>query len=425
MRFDMFAHVDVNSFYASCEKVFRPDLINLPVIVLSNNDGCIIARSIEAKQLGIKMGQPYFEITENYIKQHNLQVFSSNYPLYADMSQRVMDTLESLVPAIEVYSIDEAFCDVSTLNNISSFTDLGQQIRYTIKQHTHLTVGVGIAPTKTLAKLANYAAKTWQKTNGVVDLSSKERQIKLMRITPVNEVWGVGRALSKRLQTFNINTALDLARLSAMEIKHHFNVVLERTVRELNGESCFALDDIIVPKKQIICSRSFGQKVTDYNIMHEAIGNYTARAAEKLRAENQYCKHLTVFIKTSPFDQTQQYYSNYSTEKFTPTNDSRQLLQLAGKILRRIWLDGKYYLKAGVVLNDFCDLEANQFDLFNDQHSHQRNNKLMRTIDAINQVQRGSLFFASQGTKGQWQMKQERLSPAYTTRINDMKIVKI
>lgn len=421
----MFAHVDVNSFYASCEKVFRPDLKNAPIIVLSNNDGCVIARSQEAKKLGIKMGLPYFQLNKNFIKENNIHIFSSNYALYADMSQRVMDTIESLVPNIEIYSIDEAFCDVSSLAKPYSLSSIGQEIKETVKNHTHLTVGIGIAPTKTLAKLANYAAKTWVKTGGIVDLSDKNRQIKLMSITPIHEVWGIGLALSKRLNELNIKTALDLANMQPNEAKDKFSVVLERTVRELNGESCLALEDTTEPRKQIICSRSFGKKVTEYEIMREAISNYTSRAAEKLRADKKYCKHLTVFIKTSPFAKEQLHYSNYSSEYFSPTNDTRQLLNIAEKILKQIWLDGMHYLKAGIILNDCCDAEINQFDLFQDQHNKNRNEKLMSIIDTINKAHRGSLFFASQGTKGQWHMKQERLSPAYTTRITDIANVKI
>lgn len=281
----MFAHVDVNSFYASCEKVFRPDLKDKPVIVLSNNDGCVIARSSEAKALGIKMGQPYFNLSDSYLKHHNIHVFSSNYALYADMSQRVMDTIELLVPELEIYSIDEVFCDVASLNTLMPFETLGKKIRSTVKQHTHLSVGVGISQTKTLAKLANYAAKKWAKTEGVVDLTNRTRQLKLMSITPVEEIWGVGRALSQQLHKFNIKTALDLANWSPVEAKQQFSVVLERTIRELNGESCLGLDSTPVPRQQLICSRSFSSKVTDMVILSEAISNYTARVAEKLRED--------------------------------------------------------------------------------------------------------------------------------------------
>lgn len=421
----MFAHVDVNSFYASCEKIFRPDLKDKPVIVLSNNDGCVIARSSEAKALGIKMGHPYFKLPDSYLKNNNIHVFSSNYALYADMSQRVMDTIESLIPELEVYSIDEAFCDVTTLDQLIPFVTLGHKIRSAVKQHTHLTVGVGIGQTKTLAKLANYAAKKWSKTQGVVDLTDQRRQIKLMSLTPVEEIWGVGRSLSQQLHKFNIKTALDLAKWSPLEAKKQFSVVLERTIRELNGESCLTLESISASRQQIVCSRSFGTKVTDIAILSEAISNYTARAAEKLREDKQYCKHITVFIKTSPFDSKQIYYSNASSEKLSATSDTRKLLAVANRLLKQIWVEGREYQKAGVILNDFCQTETNQYDLFSDSNVNLRSEKLMTTLDKINKMCSSKLFFASQGVTGQWKMKQNFLSPAYTTRINDLKIAKI
>ncbi|XKM12632.1 translesion error-prone DNA polymerase V subunit UmuC [Orbaceae bacterium ac157xtp] len=421
----MFALVDVNSFYASCEKVFRPDLTHKPIIVLSNNDGCVIARSHEAKKLGIKMGQPYFKLDKKFIAKHDIQVFSSNYALYADMSMRVMDTLESLVPNIEVYSIDEAFCDLSGMSQLTELEALGFNIKRTIRHYTHLDVGVGIAPTKTLAKLANYAAKHWVKTGGVVDLSSPERQQKLLALTPVNEVWGIGRRLAEQLKKLNIITALDLAQLPPKQARKQFSVIVERTVRELNGEPCLELENVFEAKKQIICSRSFGEKVTTLPIMREAICNYTVRAAEKLRQDKQFCKHLTVFIKTSPFSPNQPYYSNYSSKQITATNDTRILLATAQELLEKIWLEGKQYLKAGVILNDFCDNEINQYELFSPDKCKISSQKLMSAVDEINQTNPGKLFFAAQGVKGQWHMKQEHLSPAYTTRIKQIPKAKV
>lgn len=421
----MFALVDVNSFYASCEKIFRPDLTNKPIIVLSNNDGCVIARCNTAKKLGIKMGHPYFKLSQKFIKQHDIHVFSSNYAFYADMSNRVMETLEKFTPNIEVYSIDEAFCQLSSSRYQLPLQLQGNMIRNTIKQHTHLTVGVGIGPTKTLAKLANYAAKKWIQTEGVVDLSDKNRQEKLMAITPIAEVWGIGRQLSKQLNCMNIHTAMDLAQLSPYQARKKFNIVVERTIRELNGESCLKLEEMAEPRKQIICSRSFGERVSQFNIMQEAICNYTARAAEKLRADKQYCQHLTVFIRTSPFDPKYPYYSNSGSETLMATNNTQNLLKIAQQILKRIWQEGKQYQKAGIILNDFCDNKLDQFDLFLNDHVRIKNERLMQTIDQINQSQKGKLFFASQGMKGQWHMRQQFLSPAYTTQINDIAKVKI
>lgn len=238
-----FALVDCNNFYASCEKLFRPDLADRAVVVLSNNDGCVVARSKEAKALGIKMGVPVFQIRE-LINKHKVVAFSSNYALYADMSARVMRTLEDMVPAVEVYSIDEAFVDLSGMANSINLTDFGQLIRQRIQQWIGITVCVGIAPTKTLAKLANHGAKSWPKTGGVVDLTSKERQRKLMALLPVNEVWGIGGRLTKRLDDIGIHTVLQLADAPTKLIRQQFSVVVERTVMELNGESCIELEDI-------------------------------------------------------------------------------------------------------------------------------------------------------------------------------------
>lgn len=254
----MFALVDVNSFYASCETVFRPDLKGRPVVVLSNNDGCVIARSAAAKSF-VKMGEPYFKQKETF-RRHGIVAFSSNYELYADMSNRVMTTLEEISPRVEIYSIDEAFCDMTGVRNCRDLTEFGREIRTTVLQRTHLTVGVGIAQTKTLAKLANYAAKKWQRqTGGVVDLSNVGRQRKLLAALPVGEVWGIGRRISKKLEGMGIETALDLADTDIRFIKKHFNVVLERTVRELRGEPCLELEEFAPVKQEIVCSRSFSE----------------------------------------------------------------------------------------------------------------------------------------------------------------------
>lgn len=237
----MFALVDVNSFYASCETVFRPDLRGKPVLVLSNNDGCVIARSAEAKKLQVPMGAPYFKLKDEFRK-HGVHIFSSNYALYADMSNRVMTTLEGMAPAVEIYSFDEAFMNLDGMSRIEPLEEFGRRVRARIKQETHLSVGVGIAPTKTLAKLANHAAKKWSKTGGVLDLSNIEHQKKLMALVPVEDVWGVGRRISKKLNDMGINTAKDLSKQSTYIIRKHFNLVLERTVLELRGEQCLELE---------------------------------------------------------------------------------------------------------------------------------------------------------------------------------------
>ena len=282
----MFALADVNSFYASCEKVFRPDLRGKPVVVLSNNDGCVIARSKEAKLLGIKMGVPWFQLKDAQFPE-KLHVFSSNYELYASMSARVMTHLEELAPRVEQYSIDEMFLDIRGINSCIDFEDFGQQLRVHVGNGTGLTIGVGMGPTKTQAKSAQWASKEWPQFGGVLALTpgNPRRTEKLLSLQPVEEIWGVGRRISKTLGTMGITTALQLARANPTFIRKNFNVVLERTVRELNGEPCISLEEAPPPKQQIVCSRSFGERVTTYEAMRQAVCQHAERAAEKLRGE--------------------------------------------------------------------------------------------------------------------------------------------
>lgn len=418
----MFALVDVNSFYASCETVFRPDLRGLPVVVLSNNDGCVIARSAEAKAVGIQMGAPYFKMKDD-IRRHRVQVFSSNYALYADMSQRVMSVLEEMSPSVEIYSIDEAFLDVTGINNCMSLEQFGRDVREKVRRYTNLTVGVGIGQTKTLAKLANYAAKKWTKTGGVVDLSNVDRQRKLLSLVPVEEVWGVGRRISKKLNAMGITTALQLAESSPWVVRKNFNVVLERTVRELRGESCLELEEFAPVKQQIVCSRSFGERVTDYEVMRQAVCAYAERAAEKLRGERQYCRQIAVFIRTSPHAPNEKFYGNQAGSKLqTPTNDTRDIIRVAMEALDRIWAEGHRFMKAGVLLGDFYSQGVAQLGLFDENQPKANSEKLMRLVDGINQSSMGKLWFAGQGVQKAWGMKREMLSPAYTTRISDIPV---
>lgn len=417
----MFALCDVNSFYASCETVFRPDLKGRPVVVLSNNDGCVIARSAEAKPF-VKMGEPYFK-QKDMFRRHGIIAFSSNYELYADMSNRVMTTLEELSPRCEIYSIDEAFCDLTGVRNCRDLTDFGREIRETVLRRTHLTVGVGIAQTKTLAKLANHAAKQWQRqTGGVVDLSNLERQRKLMALLPVDEVWGVGRRISKKLESMGIDTVLKLADTDIRFIRKHFNVVLERTVRELRGEPCLGLEEFAPVKQEIVCSRSFGGRITEYHEMRQAICSYASRAAEKLRGEHQYCRFISAFVKTSPFALNEPYYGNSASVKLlTPTQDSRDIITAATKCLDAIWRDGHRYQKAGVMLGDFYSQGVAQLNLFDDNAPRKNSEKLMEVLDHLNAKNgKGALYFAGQGIQTAWQMKREMLSPRYTTRYSDL-----
>lgn len=417
----MFALCDVNSFYASCETVFRPDLKGRPVVVLSNNDGCVIARSAEAKPF-VVMGEPYFKQKEAF-RRHGIVAFSSNYELYADMSNRVMTTLEEMSPRVEIYSIDEAFCDLTGVRNCRDLTDFGREIRATVLKRTHLTVGVGIAQTKTLAKLANNAAKKWQQqTGGVVDLSNIDRQRRLLALVPVEDVWGVGRRISKKLNALGIKTALELSEQSTWIIRKHFNVVLERTVRELRGESCLDLEEFAPAKQEIVCSRSFGGRITDYDEMRQAICSYASRAAEKLRGEHQYCRFISAFVKTSPFALNEPYYGNSASVKLlTPTQDSRDIISAATRCLDRIWKEGHRYQKAGVMLGDFFSQGVVQLNLFDDNAPRADSEKLMAVLDRLNAKEgRGTLYFAGQGIQPQWQMKRDMLSPRYTTRYSDL-----
>lgn len=414
----MFALVDVNSFFASCEQVFQPALRHKPVVVLSNNDGCVIARSAQAKQLGVKMGQPWFSLQKE-AQQKGIIACSSNYALYADMSDRVMMVLRDITPAIQVYSIDEAFCDLTGIRDLTQFA---HHLREQVRQRTHLTVGIGIAPTKTLAKLANHAAKTYPKTQGVVVLTQKERQKRLRQLISVSEVWGVGRRITAKLMLMGIKTADDLANADKSLIRKSFSVILERTVRELNGEMCIGFKELPDSKKQIICSRSFGKKTLHYDDLHQAICSHAEKAAEKLRQENQYCQHITAFIGSSLYEQ-EVYRNDHSIALPFPTNDTRDIIQAALSALQPIFKAGIYYQKAGVALNQLGDGKT-QFSLFDEEKPNPKSQPLMSTIDCLNQSGKYRLFFAGQGIDKKWKMKQDNLSPSWTTSLSDIPIAK-
>lgn len=409
---------DVNSMYCACEQVFRPDLKGRPVVVLSNNDGALVAINREGKNLGLKRGMPFFQAKE-IIKNQNVTVFSSNYSLYGDMSARCMTILESLAPAITIYSIDEAFLHVAGIDATESFEDYGRRVRDTVLQQTGLTCGIGIAQTMTLAKLANNAAKTWPATGGVVDLANRDKQRRLMALLPVSEIWGCGRQLTKKLAAMGITTALQLADSNQALIRRTFGVVLERTVRELNGVPCISID-ALPAKQQIIVSRSFGQRVTQLQDLRQAVCQYAERAAEKLRREKQYCRHISVFARTSPFSPHDPYYANSNSVRLMlATQDTRDIVAAAVKALDAIWRDGFRYQKAGIMLNDFCD-KSGQIDLFDEQPPRAGSEQLMKVIDGINQSGLGKVWFAGQGINKAWTMRRELLSPCYTTRLQDI-----
>ncbi len=409
--------VDCNSFYASCEQVFRPDLRNKPVVVLSNNDGFVIARNRQAKALGIPDLEPYFKV-EYILKKHGVAIFSSNFPLYGDLSDRVMSTLSGFSPHIEVYSIDEMFLSLCEPDPIA----FGQNIKDRIWQDVRIPVSVGISSTKTLAKLANMAAKKISKLNGVCALDTEHRRQWLLKHTPVNTVWGVGSRYAKRLAEINVHTAWDLATCHHRTIKRRFNVCLERTITELNGTPCIALDEFPQDKKQIYCTRSFGRKVTALDELQQAVAVYGNRAAEKMRMQQHLGQALHVFIHTSPFEPN--YYSNSTVVKLPyPTDDSRIITHAVKTAVACLYRDNYRYLKAGVGIIDMVSKKHYQADLF---HPGQppKADKTMRVLDNLNlRYGRNTVFLGAEGTQKKWALRQQFKSPEYTTRLSDIPVV--
>ncbi|HHQ4645108.1 TPA: translesion error-prone DNA polymerase V subunit UmuC [Aeromonas veronii] len=419
----LIALVDINNAYASMERLFRPDLKGRPIVVLSSNDGNVVARSAEAKAMGIKMGVPYFQIRSMFEAQGGVS-FSSNFALYGDMSARFMAVVGGMVSEYSPYSIDEVFCTLDPC--LGDPTAYCRTIRARVEQWLGLTVGIGIGPTRTLSKLANYAAKRWQnQTGGVVDLSDPERRAKLMARTPVSEVWGVGRSLTAKLESQGIMTVADLVAVDPRALRKKHGVVLERIAMELRGIPCQDLQELVAAKKQIMVSRSFGHRITAIDDMRQAIAGYLERAAEKLREQGSCCRHITIFIQTSPFA-NHPYYSNQACARLVvPTDDTRDLLAMIDPLLTGIWRDGHLYSKAGVMLADFCDRGAVQPDLFAPSADPKRE-ALMKVVDSINHGGRlGKVFFAARGSPDQgWNIKRDRLSPRYTTQIDDLPVVK-
>lgn len=434
----MFALIDGNNFYVSCERVFRPSLRDRPVVVLSNNDGCAIARSNEAKALGIKMGEPFFKL-KALEETAGLIALSANFALYGDMSDRMMSLVAGLGHRQEIYSIDESFVDVSGIRG--DITERSRKIRARILQWTGLPTCVGIGSTKTLAKLANHIAKTAERKLGVYPehyaqvcnlcvVSPREREALLMA-TDVGDVWGVDRRIGAQLIEAGVTNALALSKLDASAVKGQWSVVLERTVRELQGVSCIDFEDGPESKKQIACTRSFGQPVIEHHHLQEALTEFTSRAAEKLRKQNSHAGQLMVFIRTSPFRKNDKQYSRSAVVPlYSPTDDSAQLVEAALATLHTIYRPGFKYAKAGIMLLDLQPNTRHQFTLdLGDELQHIRARaRLMQTIDKVNQCYgRGTLKLASAGTQTQdraWQMKQERKTLGYTTDWNGLAIVR-
>lgn len=415
----VFALVDVNNFYVSCERVFNPKLEGVPMVVLSNNDGCAVARSAEAKALGVKMGEPWHKL-KDLARQHGILAYSSNYTLYGDMSQRVVDVLSTFCPNIEVYSVDESFLQIeSVLKLYLSATAMGQQIRERMRQWLGLPVCVGIGPTKTLAKLANHMAKKMPQFNSVCDVHEIPRpeRVKLMAAIDVGEVWGVGRRVAARLNDMGIYTVLDLRNAKPAEIRKHFNVVMERTCQELRGVPCLELEDVTPDKQQIMSSKSFGQPVTEVAYLCEAVSAYVERAAQKLRAQQSLAGGLYVFLRTNPFDpKAAQYSANHHVSFGVPTDDTRHITELAVQLIKHLFKPGFVYKKAGVVLTGLSEKASYQNDLFADTVGQEKSAKLMKALDEINgRFGRDSLICASSGFERQWAMRCGNRSPKYTT----------
>jgi DNA polymerase V len=421
----LLALVDCNNFYVSCERVFRPDLIGKPVAVLSNNDGCIVARSQKVKDLGIKMGVPVFQV-QSLIKRHRIQLFSSNYTLYADMSARVMSILEEFAPSLEVYSIDEAFLDLTGVCYQDPIA-YGRQIKKTVFRSTGIPVCVGMGPTKTLAKLANFAAKKWKQPGGVLDVSNPVRREKLMRIVPVGEIWGIGSRTAARLNHLGIHTVWDLANQPADRIREQFNIVVARTVMELNGIPCMELEEIAPDKQQIVCSRSFSRRLTEYRELSEALAEFSSRAAEKLRYQNSVAGHISVFIRTNPFNPSEpQYQRAAGITLSSATQDTRVIVGTANRLLKELFRESYRYQKCGVQLDHIRPAAMlKQVDLFDAAtFGHAGSEKLMQTVDRINRRFPKGIALAAAGFDKTWKPKTERVSKRYTTDWGELVYVK-
>lgn len=420
----VYALCDANSFYASCEKVFRPDLKNTPVVVLSNNDGCVVAQSKEAKaMLDLWMCRPWFEIEEE-AKKLGVVAFSSNYELYANMSNRFMTTLRQFAPRQEVYSIDESFLDLTGINR--DLVAYGKQIKDTVFQWTGLPICVGIANTKTLAKLANHCAKKQSYFNGVCDFTSMSQSEvdSMMQLLPVSKVWGIGNKLEAKLNKLGVNDVLRLKRADPKRIRDEFGVLLERTVRELNGESWLELDETLPEAKQVMSSRSFGARVNSLAELEEAISYHASNASARLRKHGLYANAVYVFIQNSPFDKAEFYGASYTIGMPSPTDNTMQINKTALWILKKLYKEGIYYQKAGVMLMELVPSGGQQTDLFGFSQDDSKSAKLMDTLDSINKkYSKGTIKLASEGVHKAWIMKRGMKSPNYTGDWNELPIL--
>lgn len=417
----MFALVDCNNFYVSCERVFNPRLNGKPVLVLSNNDGCVIARSNEAKALGFKVGDPIFQ-KKAIVQQHRVMVYSSNFSLYGDLSDRLMTLLQEAAPEMEVYSIDEVFLDFTGMP-LGDLCPYAQTLRKRIYQHLRLPVSIGIGRTKTLAKLANHFAKKQFAPNGVHVFENSDQERQWLQQIGVGEIWGVGPAWSKALKNRGITTAWALSQADPHWIRREFNVLLARTVLELQGTPCLGLEES-APKQNIMVSRSFGQKIKDWDPLREAVAGYASRAAAKLRAQAGYASSIRVFLRTNPFSEQDRQYSNSVQIAFPyPTQSTCVIVKAALSGLRAIYKPDYFYKKAGTMLCDIGTAGFHQGSLLDDLP--REDTALMAVMDRIQaKYGRHSIQLAACGFGPPWRMRQRSVSPAYTTEWSDILVVK-
>lgn len=415
----MIGLVDCNNFYASCERLFQPHLKRAPIVVLSNNDGCVIARSEEAKALGIRMGAPAFEI-ESLLRQHRVEVFSSNYALYGDMSSRVMATLGGFTPELEIYSIDEAFMDLSNL----VFTDLEgyvRNVRSTVGRWTGIPVGIGVGRSKSLAKAANKYAKKMRRDEGIFVIDTEPKRCEVLQWLPISEVWGIGRQYARWLQEYDVYTALDFANADRAWIRKKMGVVGERLVLELRGFPCLNLEQISTPKQSICTSRSFGELVTDKDTLMQAVATFASRCAEKLRAQSSCAGSIHIFIHTNSYrTHDEQHHGGVTIPLLTPTNSTVELVRFARLALDRMFRPGFNYKKAGVILSGIVPQDQVQASMF-DTRDRPKDARISSLMDEINEAMgKDKIRLASAGQHVRQWMKQERKSSCYTTNPEEL-----
>ncbi len=419
----MFALVDCNNFYASCERIFQPQLEGKPIAILSNNDGCVIARSNEAKALGLPMGAPAFQY-QNFFRAHRVHVFSSNYPLYGDMSNRVMNILKQFTPQVEVYSIDEAFLQFEGFDQ-HDMANYGKQMKSRVQKWTGMPVSIGFGPSKALAKVANKIAKKFaERTGGVYVIDNEEKRLKALKWLPIDDVWGIGRQHSKRLQQLQVKTAYDFTQLSDAWVRKNMTVVGLRLKKDLEGVASIGLEELPAPKKMIATTRSFESNLTDFDEVKERISTFATICAQKLRQQKSACHMIYVFVRSNPFQTQQPQYRNSQLVSLPfATNSSITIGQQATKALANIFKPGVCYKKAGVVVMGLVPEKQRQLDLFCEENP--RHQPLMQALDRLHKKY-GShkVKLASQDLARTWKMKQSRLSPRYTTDIHDIITVK-